>query len=67
MTEDEAREKWCPLSRTEYGATAVNRSGGVSVHNSTRCFASKCMIWVECPSDKTRGICGLIAVGCAKF
>lgn len=70
MTEDEAREKWCPMVQVtsaqhmndiEYGD---NRGGGDENHN---CIASDCMCWrwgqrLEdgefCASD-TYGYCGL--------
>ena len=37
MTEDEAREKWCP-----YSYTSANRDKD---EYFTRCIASDCMMW----------------------
>lgn len=57
MTEDEAKTKWCPFSRTGLhagaGGVSVNRSvgdgtdGPFDVIKVTRCFASACMAWRE--------------------
>ncbi len=47
MTEDEAKEKWCPMVRTadsgEPGALAVNRDAAVPANYN--CIASDCMMW----------------------
>ncbi len=65
MTEDEAREKWCPMVRAtdiytskryEHGC---NRVPGNGFHDPFKCIASDCMMW-RCPlSDETAGYCGL--------
>lgn len=65
MTEDQAREKWCPFSRTGLrtgqGGVAVNRhvTDGDSepeIYDETRCIASDCMAW---RSRGVGGYCGL--------
>lgn len=63
MTEDEAKTKWCPFSRTGLhagaGGVSVNRSvgdgtdGPFDVIKVTRCFASACMAWRRIPDTRT--------------
>lgn len=54
-TEDEAKTKWCPLSRVTamFGDAAVNRNSnhyGMSLTSSgTNCIGSKCMFWQWVP------------------
>ena len=60
MTENEAREKWCPFARIGFsgrpGSAAVNRIMDVDsekpalLNNVTPCIASDCMAWRD---DKT--------------
>ncbi len=52
MTEDDAKQRWCPLVRFKSGntgsETTFNRSGGWptgNVHPDTACIGSKCMAW----------------------
>ena len=73
MTEDEAKTKWCPLSRQlssdgkGLGAifAAVNRNfsekGEMEFATSrTNCVASACMMWRRSHPDlKGNGYCGL--------
>jgi len=46
MTEEEAKELWCPFARLidgqPPGAAATNRSGPAANYH---CIASKCMAW----------------------
>ena len=54
MTENEAKTKWCPMSRfSTYDGTGVsNRDNFQSVgHSAEGCIASACMMWRE---DLTR-------------
>lgn len=47
MTENEARLRWCPLSRVEgdkTDPTAGNRDR-VATHESARCVGSACALW----------------------
>jgi hypothetical protein len=64
-TEKQAREKWCPWTRTGYRGIGLNRQ---SVGNSsdrdgilhdTRCIASDCMAWRESRTLQNFGHCGL--------
>ena len=53
MTEDEAKEKWCPFARLGFsgrpGSAAVNRILDVDnpaiMDNLTQCIGSDCMAW----------------------
>lgn len=67
MTEDEARQKWCPASHTlgyVVGDPPV-------VPDEGRCIASMCMAWrwskgaataMDPPASTTDGYCGLAGV-----
>jgi hypothetical protein len=65
LTEAQAREKWCPLSRP--GRMPGNRFGddarGSAAETQTRCIASQCMAWRrhEIPEQPRLhvGCCGL--------
>jgi hypothetical protein len=74
MTEDQAKKKWCPLSRTGIyagvSAVAVNRhiSDGTKdadIEEDTRCKGSECMLWRSTPPEPfngehySSGYCGL--------
>ena len=47
MTEDEAKTKWCPMTRVQN--FSMDRSGAINRSNfdagNTLCIASKCMMW----------------------
>lgn len=49
VTEEEAKTKWCPESRTGMyagsGGVAVNRHCADEVRDETRCIGSACMAW----------------------
>lgn len=51
MTEDEAKEKWCPFARAGIyagnGAVAVNRHTMAVSDSDTRCIGSGCMMWQQ--------------------
>ena len=53
LTEEQARAKWCPLSRTHIGA--VHGAGNVAINRSAsplkevNCIASACMAWRRGP------------------
>lgn len=69
MTEEEAKTKWCPMTRVGHVAgMAINRHPDESdFYVDTRCVASKCMMWREnvveaLPKGKVvliNGYCGL--------
>lgn len=47
MTENEAKEKWCPLVRfTEPGNYQTFQSNRAADGRSSNCIASDCMMWV---------------------
>jgi len=74
MTEEEAREKWCPFVRLVVGdvdkfTPSANRMATIDDPQTTRlpkasyCIASECMMWQEIGhkrDDEPRGYCGLI-------
>lgn len=69
MTEDEAKKKWCPFSRTGIyvgtGGIAVNRhvadepGGREGAFDETRCLGSGCMAWRLRMGNEHYGYCGL--------
>ena len=73
MTEDNAKQKWCPMVRDltaqQSGMTdsPYNRLAGC-IEESTKCIASDCMMWREAPEGynghnqteiEQGGYCGL--------
>jgi len=53
MTEDEAKEKWCPMARVTLLSDSklvgsANRAGlgGRSIEEDPKCLGSECMMWV---------------------
>lgn len=67
MTEEDARQKWCPFARTFDGpivaqkvaaVASVNRIGNeISIH--CRCVAAECMAWRWDKLSAGEGHCGL--------
>ncbi len=49
MTEEEARGKWCPMSRSGVDGGGMNRSPTTpplgTLNGSCRCIASDCAMW----------------------
>lgn len=54
MTEDQAKEKWCPFARVpltnvrneiESGSPVVNRCTDGRINSSVLCIGSACMAW----------------------
>lgn len=71
LTEEEARQKWCPFARVsasnfpEPGNHASNRDAGGSVpSNGSNCLASECMAWrikrLVGRDEQVAGYCGLV-------
>lgn len=64
LTEDEAKQKWCPEARTVFsdGDGAINRTIlGYGDDEGWRCLASECMAWRWQPAKTARpkwGYCG---------
>ena len=78
MTEDEARTKWCPMTRYDSGSegNGCNKPLNYIGEHSAYCIASDCACWVwdfdeyvynvgmvEKAKSKTDGHCGLIQRG----
>ena len=59
MTEADAKQRWCPFARSEYGDHAVNREPNGSPDRGALCLASACMAWRTSPLDPDDGYCGL--------
>lgn len=67
MTEDEARNKWCPAARVSVGSsTSGNRTAATmdSRFKGNGCVASECMAWRQIStrdggSRAVTGYCGL--------
>lgn len=67
MTEDEAKTKWCPLTRLAYGAgvngsVTLNRDRYGQPFDEARCLGSRCMMWVADyvkSSTGKEGYCGI--------
>jgi hypothetical protein len=54
MTEEEARTKWCPMSRVSLtkGEVGYNRvDGGIPSEYAT-CIGSDCMMWAASPKQR---------------
>ncbi|WP_027178800.1 hypothetical protein [Maridesulfovibrio bastinii] len=46
LTEEKAKEMWCPQARqTDEGSGAYNRDGNGAGDKDCRCIASDCMSW----------------------
>jgi hypothetical protein len=60
MTEDEAKQRWCPFARYEAFKAGVNRSRDVPIPKPTLCLASDCMAWRWEDRADGDGYCGLI-------
>ena len=69
LTEDEARQRWCPMVRVEGNNRVHNTKsdGYENADNNYRCIGSSCMAWREyeiafahgeIPKEH-RGYCGL--------
>ena len=70
MTEEEAKLKWCPMSRVAIpqrdvrnntvGHTVANRLDDHKFPFHSACIGSNCMMWRwHGPHDEKRGYCGL--------
>ena len=72
MTEEEAKTKWCPMSRQYVMNATADDVGDVEAntfHGETTCVGSQCMAWrtynhgpkqPECPDGIYQsGFCGL--------
>ncbi len=62
-TEDQARQKWCPMARVQEdgNAPAANRTTKADNPGTARCLGSDCMAWRWTVRDKRdkRGFCGM--------
>jgi hypothetical protein len=60
VTEEEARNKWCPFARVHTpdrtGSTAANRDFD-GLRRGSQCIASDCMMWRK--DSQSTGYCGL--------
>jgi hypothetical protein len=62
MTEEEAKQKWCPFVR-EATLSDLPAAQWVATNRHEKsfpkCAASKCMMWVKSLNEDGRGVCGL--------
>lgn len=58
-SEEEAIEKWCPMSRSCFEDMAANRDFNGGIQDSDLCKASDCMMWEWTDVDEEYGYCGL--------
>ena len=45
MTEEQAKTKWCPMSRTGVDEVTANRGFNGKIFEEDKCIASDCMMW----------------------
>jgi hypothetical protein len=60
MTEDEAKQRWCPFARYASFDASVNRSHDARIPERALCLASDCMAWRWADREAGDGDCGLI-------
>ena len=62
LTEEEAKEKWCPFVRIDEGETSVNRQLSGYDRSLFNCIASECACWAPHfqKGEPPMGRCGLI-------
>lgn len=61
-TEEEAREKWCPMVRYSFddeARTSQNRWADKNNPKECRCIVSECMMWTKNSATASKGWCGL--------
>lgn len=64
-TEDEAKNKWCPMSRSHilpHDISGNRKSEECNIEVNNKCIASDCMMWVEVDvlySNIKKGFCGI--------
>jgi len=66
MTEDEAKEKWCPMVRVANSGGSYNRNSMANLHcvetKDVRCIGAECMMWrvhIAMDTYAPSGYCGL--------
>jgi hypothetical protein len=63
MTEDQAREKWCPFARVAAADYSSNKGSGGDIRPGAYCIASRCMAWRwdldTVATEPHEGYCGL--------
>lgn len=61
-TEQQAKDKWCPVARVEDDTASANRNMCLGKQAETSCLGSKCAVWrwYDLPEKpERRGFCGL--------
>lgn len=59
VTEEEAKEKWCPMARTAGYNCSRNREYTGSTPSVMCCIGSNCMMWEWDLDSDNRGYCSL--------
>ncbi len=68
MTEEEAKDKWCPMVRVDNKGVSVNdgvfvRNDGEVLGRVNTCIASKCAVWRNADHPLgLHGYCGLAGI-----
>jgi hypothetical protein len=59
-TENDAKKKWCPMSRMN-GDAGCNRHTNGDIYTEAKCIADRCMFWT--PTDDVGGNYGFCGLG----
>lgn len=58
-SEEEARQKWCPMARIGSEEKSTRNRQGEGAHPFSLCIASECMGWRVVSEEDGKGYCAL--------